>query len=119
MKTLLGNQRTVMNSVGEMVVVRKQEGRRAKVAGRIVIADGKFQSSGISGKSRCSLFAVTYSRDFTNVTSFPRDARRLKLSVCYHDPTSHFRTPSFLSSYHNHLTYRYSNTVHYRSLITK
>jgi hypothetical protein len=62
MKTLLGNQRTVMNSVrvsvGEMVVVRKQEGRRAKVAGRIVIADGKFQPSGISGKSRCSLFAV-------------------------------------------------------------
>jgi hypothetical protein len=33
-----------------MVVVRRQEEERAKVGGRCVIADGKFQPSGISGK---------------------------------------------------------------------
>ena len=31
-------------------MVRRQEGRRAKAAGRLVIADGKFQPSGISGE---------------------------------------------------------------------
>ena len=30
---------------------------------------------------------------------FPRYARRLELSVCYHTRTTHFRTPSFSSSY--------------------
>src|ERR1700678_2370207 len=39
----------------------------------------------------------------TLVCRDPRDARRLELSICYHMCTSHFRTPSFLSSYH-HLT---------------
>ena len=33
-----------------MLVVRRQERRRAKVAGRCVIAYGKFQPSGISGE---------------------------------------------------------------------
>jgi hypothetical protein len=32
-----------------MMVVRRQEERRAKVTGTHVIADGKFQTSGISG----------------------------------------------------------------------
>ena len=38
-----------------MVMVRKKEGRRAKVAGMCVIAYGKFQPSGISGN-----WSVTY-----------------------------------------------------------
>ena len=33
-----------------MVMLRRKEERRAKVAGTCVIADGKFQPSGISGK---------------------------------------------------------------------
>src|SRR5271168_2211790 len=38
----------------------------------------------------------------TLVCRDPRDARWLELSICYHMCTSHFRTPSFLSSYHHH-----------------
>jgi len=38
-----------------------------------------------------------------HVDSCARDDRRLELSVCYHMSTSHFRTPSLLSSYHHHL----------------
>jgi hypothetical protein len=47
---------TIMNSIevtvsaSEIVVVRRKEGRRAKVGGMCVIADGKFQPSGISGE---------------------------------------------------------------------
>ena len=65
------------------------EERHAKVAGACVKADGKFQPSGISGEVPAEV-----------TLSSPRDARRLELSVCYHTGTSHFRTPSFLPSYH-------------------
>ena len=80
-----------------MVMVRRQEGRRAKVAGTHVMAHGKFRPSGISGVER-DLLPMTFFHDL------PRDARRSKLSVCYHMGTGHFRTPSLLSSYHHHLT---------------
>jgi hypothetical protein len=40
-------------------MVRRQEGRRAKVAGTCVIADGKFQPSAIMG--------VTLPRDFSRL----------------------------------------------------
>jgi hypothetical protein len=45
--------------VSEFVVVRRQERRRAKVAGTCVIADGKFQLSGISGDYSVT-FPVTF-----------------------------------------------------------
>ena len=55
---------------------------------------------------------ITWTRDFITLVHqhtmgderllhSPRDARRLELSVCYHTGTSHFRTPSFLPSYHH------------------
>ena len=67
------------------------------MVGACVITYGKFQPSGISG-----IKLVTFSRDL------PRDARRLELSICFHTPTSHFRTPFLLSLYHHHLIYTLS-----------
>ena len=46
------------------------------------------------------------------IVKFPQDARQLELSVCYHTPTSHFRTPPFLSSYHKHLTHSSESTTY-------
>ena len=56
-----------------------------KVAGTCVIADGKFQPSGISGEVTAEV-----------TLSSPRDARRLELSVCYHTGQATFAR---LSSY--------------------
>ena len=55
--------------IGENVMVRRLEGRRAKVDGTCVIADGKFQPSGISGDLSVT-FPVT-SPDMPNGWNFP------------------------------------------------
>ena len=46
------------------------------------------------------------------IVKFPRDARWLELSICYHTPTSHFCMPPFLSLYHKHLTHSSESTTY-------
>jgi hypothetical protein len=59
-----------------------------KVAGMFVLADGKFQPSGIS-------------ENWPSPVTFPRLGLRLELSVCYHTPTSTFAR---LSSHYRTIT---------------
>ena len=65
-----------------------------------------FQGDAITCKSFLFFFLKIY-----KIVKFPQDARQLELSVCYHTPTSHFRTPPFLSSCHKHLTHSLESTT--------
>lgn len=81
-------------------MVEREEERRAKVAGRGVKADGKFQPSGISGKVTGKGHEL-----------YTRNARRLELSVGYHTRTNHFCTLFLLFLYHHHLTFALSGVT--------
>jgi hypothetical protein len=70
---------------GEMVMVRREERRREKVAGRCVIAYGKFQLSGISGERECDL-----PRDLPGDARYRISTKILQRSAAEHGADFHW-----------------------------